>query len=178
MTEHDIIRGCKQGTSLYQRALVERYSPMLFTVARRYGRDRHAAEDILQDALLKVFRAIPKYEQTGSFEAWMRRIVVTTALQSLDKSWHKREAGDLDYAEEPVVPPDIDARLGAEELLQLIAKLPEGFRQIFNLHIIEQYPHTEIAVMLGITESTSRSQLTRARRLLQSMIAEWEKIKI
>ncbi len=178
MTEHEIIKGCKQGTSLYQRLLVERYSPMLFTVARRYGRDRHAAEDILQDALMKIFRAIPKYESKGSFEAWMRRIVVTTALQSLDKNWHQREIGDLDYLAEPAAPPDIDARLGAEELLNLIAKLPEGFRQIFNLHIIEQYPHTEIALMLGITESTSRSQLTRARRLLQSMIAEREKIKI
>ncbi|MDZ4681735.1 MAG: RNA polymerase sigma factor [Saprospiraceae bacterium] len=178
MTEHEIIRGCKQGVTLYQRTLVERYSPMLFTVARRYGRDRHAAEDVLQDALMKIFRAIPKYEPTGSFEAWMRRIVVTTALQALDKSWHQRESGNLDYAEEPVAPPDIYARMGAEELLQLIAKLPDGFRQIFNLHIIEQYPHTEIAVLLGITESTSRSQLTRARCLLQSMIAEREKVKI
>lgn len=151
---------------------------MLFTVARRYGRDRHAAEDVLQDALLKIFRAIPKYEPTGSFEAWMRRIVVTTALQSLDKSWSQREVGNIEFAAEPAEPPDIFARLGAEELLHLIAKLPEGFRQIFNLHIIEQYPHTEIATMLGITESTSRSQLTRARRLLQSMIAEREKIKV
>ncbi len=151
---------------------------MLFTVARRYGKDRHAAEDILQDALIKIFRAIPKYEPTGSFEAWMRRIVVTTALQSLDKNWRKEEAGNLDFVEEPTTQPEIYARLGAEELLQLLARLPEGFRQIFNLHIIEQYPHTEIAVMLGITESTSRSQLTRARRLLQNMIAEREKIKI
>jgi len=151
---------------------------MLFTVARRYGRDRHAAEDVLQDALLKIFRAIPKYEQTGSFEAWMRRIVVTTALQALDKNWIQRENGNMDFIVEPVAPPDVYSQLGAEELLQLIARLPEGFRQIFNLHIIEQYPHTEIAVMLGITESTSRSQLTRARRLLQSMIAEREKIKI
>lgn len=178
MTEHEIIRGCKQGVSHCQRALVERYSPMLFTVARRYGRDRHAAEDVLQEALMKIFRAIPKYEPTGSFEAWMRRIVVTTSLQSLDKNWRQRESGNLDFAEEPAAPPDIFSQLGAEELLQLIARLPEGFRQIFNLHIIEQYPHTEIAVLLGITESTSRSQLTRARRLLQSMIAEREKIKI
>lgn len=151
---------------------------MLLTVARRYASRHQAAEDILQEALLKVFRAIPGYEPSGSFEAWMRRIVVTTALHALDKSWQRRENGDLDNAEEPYLMPDVYARLGAEELLALIAKLPEGFRQIFNLHVIEQYPHTEIAVMLGITESTSRSQLTRARRLLQTMIAEREKIKL
>lgn len=178
MTEHDIIRGCKQGVPFYQRALVERYSPMLMTVARRYARSRPGAEDTLQEALLKIFRAIPKYEPFGSFEAWMRRIVVTTALQALDKNWQQRENGDLDAIEEPFLMPDVYAQLGAEELLLLIAKLPEGFRQIFNLHVIEQYPHTEIALMLGITESTSRSQLTRAKRLLQTMIANREKIKI
>ncbi|MBK8702796.1 MAG: RNA polymerase sigma factor [Saprospiraceae bacterium] len=177
MTESDIIKGCKKGVPLYQRALVERYSPMLMTVARRYVPGYHAAEDILQEALLKIFRAIPNYAPTGSFEAWMRRIVVTTALHALDKSWYRRENGDLDSVEEPFFMPDVYARLGAEELLALIAKLPEGFRQIFNLNVIEQYPHTEIAVMLGITESTSRSQLTRARKLLQTMIADREKIK-
>jgi len=151
---------------------------MLLTVARRYARDRHAAADVLQDALLKIFRAIPKYEPTGSFEAWMRRIVVTTALQALEKNWNQYETGDLENTTAPITMPDAYAALGAEELLNLIAKLPEGFRQIFNLHVMEQYPHTEIAVMLGITESTSRSQLARARRLLQAMIVNREKVKI
>lgn len=178
MTEHEIIRGCQQEVPLYQRVLVERYSPMLLTVARRYASNRQAAEDVLQEALLKIFRAIPKYKPIGSFEAWMRRIVVTTALQSLDKSWQKRENGAIDQIEEPYLMPEVYAQLGAEELMALIAKLPEGFRQIFNLHIIEQYPHTEIAIMLGITESTSRSQLTRAKRLLQTMIAQREKINV
>ncbi len=178
MTERNIIKGCKQGIPLYQRELVERYAPMLLTVARRYVSNRQTAEDILQEALLKIFRAIPQYEPSGSFEAWMRRIVVTTALHALDKSWYRRENGRLEAAEEPFLMPDVYAQLGAEELLALIAKLPEGFRQIFNLHVIEQYPHTEIALMLGISESTSRSQLTRARKLLQTMIADREKINI
>ncbi len=135
-------------------------------------RRRYPAGGIAQD-----IQGYPNYAPTGSFEAWMRRIVVTTALHALDKSWYRRENGDLDSVEEPFFMPDVYARLGAEELLALIAKLPEGFRQIFNLNVIEQYPHTEIAVMLGITESTSRSQLTRARKLLQTMIADREKIK-
>ena len=151
---------------------------MLMTVARRYSSNRHVAEDVLQEALIRIFKAIPQYQPYGSFEAWMRRIVVTTALQSLDKSWHRNENGIPEQAEEPYMMPEVYAQLGAEELLALIAKLPEGFRQIFNLYVIEQYPHTEIAIMLGITESTSRSQLTRAKRLLQNMIAQREKINV
>lgn len=178
MTEFELIRGCKQGVSICQRTLVERYSPMLLTVARRYVRDRATADDILQEALLKIFRGIHLYEARGSFEAWMRRIVVTTALQSLEKNWNKREVGDLETIEDPIIMPEVYCQMGAEELLGLISKLPEGFRQIFNLSVMEQYSHAEIASLLGITESTSRSQLTRARRLLQTMIAQREKIKI
>lgn len=109
----------------------------------------------------------------------MRRIVVTTALQAMNKTRLYRENGTLeDLQDIPFVMPDVYAQLGAEELLRLIARLPEGFRQIFNLSVVEQYSHSEIAALLGISESTSRSQLTRARRLLQSMIAQQEKIQI
>ncbi len=178
LKEQDIIEGCRQGKPFCQRALVERYAPMLLTVARRYARDRMAAQDILQEALIKIFRAIGQYQAKGSFEAWMRRIVVTTALQSLEKNWLHRETGDLETADEPLDMPEVYAQLDAEALLGLIARLPDGFRQVFNLHVMEEYPHAEIAVMLGITESTSRSQLVRARRLLQTMIAQLEKVRI
>lgn len=177
MTERDIIQGCQQGVPVYQRALVDRYAPVLFTVAKRYARDEAMAQDILQEALIKIFRALPDYEATGSFEGWMRRILVNTALHAMGKNWMRHENGDLSHTGEPAAFPEIYAQLGAEELLRLIAQLPEGFRQIFNLHVIEQYPHTEIARMLGISESTSRSQLVRARRLLQSMIVKREQVK-
>ncbi|MBX2927079.1 MAG: RNA polymerase sigma factor [Saprospiraceae bacterium] len=178
MTEHDLIQGCLRGDARCQRALVDRYVPVLLTAARRYAGDHSAAEDILQEALIKIFRALPRYRATGSFEGWMRRIVANTALNALDKSRLRLNNGCLSLVDDPEIPPEAYVHLGTEELLALIARLPEGFRQIFNLYVMEQYPHTEIAAMLGISESTSRSQLMRARRLLQNMIAQREKIRI
>ncbi|HMQ60052.1 MAG TPA: sigma-70 family RNA polymerase sigma factor [Flavilitoribacter sp.] len=178
MTEQDIITGCQEGVPRCQRELVDRYAPMLLTVARRYARDQATAQDILQDALLRIFQAIPRYQPFGSFEAWMRRIVATSALQYLNKKWMRKEFNNLDNNDEPLEMPDIYGRLGAEDLLELIARLPEGYRQVFNLSVMEQYTHAEIAGMLGISESSSRSQLVRARRQLQTMIANREKIRI
>jgi RNA polymerase sigma-70 factor (ECF subfamily) len=178
LTERTIIKGCQDREPRYQKELVYRYSPMLMTVARRYVRDEASAKDVLQDALIRIFGAIDRYKPIGSFEAWMRRIVITTALQALDKSWYRRELPGLEEENDQIVIPEVYARLGAEELMKLIADLPDGFRQIFNLNVVEGYRHTEIAEMLGITESTSRSQLTRARKLLQKQILQREKLKI
>lgn len=178
MTERTIIKGCQNRESPYQRELVNRYSPMLMTVARRYVRDEASAKDVLQDALIRIFGAIDRYKPTGSFEAWMRRIVITTSLQALDRSWYRRELPGLESTMDLQVAPEVYAHFGAEELLKLISGLPDGFRQIFNMYIIEGYRHAEIAAMLGITESTSRSQLTRARKLLQQQILQREKLRI
>lgn len=173
-----MIEGCKREQPRYQRELVERYAPMLLTVARRYACDRHAAQDVLQEALIKIFRALPRYKATGSFEAWLRRIVITTALHALDKRWVRHEKGDLEQVAAPAVSPAVYSHLGTEELLSLIAKLPDGFRQVFNLSVMEQYPHDEIGRLLGISASSSRSQLHRARQLLQRMIHQKEKIRL
>lgn len=151
---------------------------MLFTVARRYAGDLHAAEDILQEAFIKIFSALPRYESRGSLEGWMRRIVVNTALSYIDRSCLRYEMSVCTTETDCGMPPDVYARLGTEELLQLVSSLPEGFRQIFNLYVLEQYSHAEIAALLGIAESTSRSQLMRAKHILRSMIAENEKIRV
>ncbi len=117
-----------------------------------------------------IFRYIPDYKATGSFVAWMKRIVATTALQHLRKSPYKLEELGLEQVPEDFVSPTIYSQLAAEDLLNLIDQLPEGFRTIFNLNAIEGYSHKEIGVLLNITESTSRSQLARARKLLQRKI--------
>ncbi len=143
------------------------------TVSRRYSRDNETAKDNLQEAFIKIFRYIGKYKPTGSFTAWMRRIVINTSLQSLDKSCFKREISGLDELQnQPSTPPEAYSHLGAEELLDLIQQLPNGFRQVFNLNILEGYNHREISELLGITESTSRSQLLRARNYLKKMLAK------
>ena len=173
MTESEIIRGCQKGRAKYQKALVLRYSPLLMTVARRYCRDDHAAKDVLQEAFIRVFRAIDRYEQTGSFTAWMRRINV--ALQTKDKASYRREQSGLEQIAHPMVSPQAITDLNAEDLIALIQRLPDGFRDVFNLYIVEGYSHDEIAELLHIAPGTSRSQLTRARQKLQAMILEREK---
>ncbi|PSR11761.1 MAG: RNA polymerase subunit sigma-24 [Bacteroidetes bacterium] len=175
MTESEIIRGCQRGKAKYQKELVLRYSPQLMTVARRYCRDDHAARDVLQEAFIKVFRAIDRYEPTGAFPAWLRRIVINAALQTKDKASYQREQTNLDAVAHPLVAPNVLSQMGAEELIALIQQLPDGFRDVFNLYVLEGYSHDEIADMLGIAPGTSRSQLVRARQKLQAMILQREK---
>lgn len=176
MTENDIIRGCKKGRAKYQKALVLRYSPQLMTVARRYCRDDHAAKDVLQDAFIRIFKGIKGYQAAGSFTAWMRRIVINVALYNKGKSSYKNEQGNLDQITHPLISPQAISNLNTEDLIALVQQLPEGFREVFNLYIIEGYAHDEIAEILNIAPSTSRSQLARARQKLQAMILEREKI--
>lgn len=178
MTEQAIIRGCQKQKARYQKELVTRYSAMLMTVSRRYARDEAFAQDILQEALIKILNGIPKYKAIGSFEAWMRRIVITTALQQLDKACFRREISGLESIQEASILPDVYAQLGAEELMDLIRTLPDGYREIFNLNVIEGYTHKEISELLNISESTSRSQLTRAKKWLQNALIQREKIKL
>lgn len=179
MTETEIIIGCQKGKALYQKELVERYSPMLMTVCRRYARDQESAKDVLQESMIKIFRHIHKYKPTGSFKAWMRRICINTALQSFDKLCFKREISGLDeLIVQPSAMPDVYSYLGAEELMLIIDQLPEGFKQVFNLSVIEGLNHREIGQLLNITESTSRSQLVRARNYLKKMLVKRDRIRV
>lgn len=140
-------------------------------VCLRYVNDRETARDLLQEGFIKVFTSIDSYSGNGSFEGWMRKIFVNSALEYLRKSDVMREATDLEHTAE-LITPDNSAisQLSAAELMDLIQELPAGFRMVFNLFAIEGYSHREISEMLGITESTSRSQFTRAKQLLQRRI--------
>lgn len=143
------------------------------SVCLRYADNREMAEDFLQDGFIKVFSSIRSYSYEGSFEGWMRRIFVNTALEALRKNDLLRNGVELD-ALEPQQEADYSAveKISADELMELIAQLPPGFRTVFNMFAIEGYSHREIAETLNINESTSRSQYTRAKRLLQKWIKE------
>jgi len=177
-TEQNIIEGCKKQEPEFQKELVLRYSGLLMTVSRRYSHDPESAKDVLQEALIKILRSIPKYTEQGSFEAWMKRITINTALKYFDKGNFKNEVFVLEDLNDENVVPDIYSQLGSEELMALIDNLPNGFREVFNLFAIEGYSHKEIGELLDITESTSRSQLTRARSLLKKQLTIHEKIRI
>jgi RNA polymerase sigma-70 factor (ECF subfamily) len=174
MTEKQLIESCRKGNRLAQQELYQKYSGKMMGVCLRYLGDRETARDVLQDGFVRVFSSLNGYSGIGSFEGWIRRIIVNTALEHLRKNDILKEAADIDCAS-GIVNEDcaVMTRLSAEEILKLVAELPTGFRTVFNLFSIEGYSHKEIGEMLGITESTSRSQLTRAKAILQRKIKEY-----
>lgn len=172
MTEKELIQGCIREDRECQLELFNLYAGKMLTVTRRYARHHLEAEDLLQDAFIKVFNNLDRFEGKGSFEGWIRRIVVNTALKNYNRSSFKKEnIGLPEYHDTPVNPEAI-SNLGEEELLKEIAALPDGYRIVFNLYVIEGYSHKEIAEELGIGESTSRSQLVKARKMLQERLAD------
>ena len=171
ITENELVSRCQKGDERGFKLLVDRYGPKLMAIAFRYSADRFTAEDILQEALIKVFRKIPDYTGKGSFEGWLKRIVVTTALNHYKKTQSRRESfqrEELVYEDEGQVS-TLD-QLSADELMKEISSLPEGYRMVFNLFIVEGYDHREIAGMLGISEGTSRSQLAKAKKKLATRL--------
>jgi RNA polymerase sigma factor (sigma-70 family) len=133
------------------------------------------AEDILQDSFVKIFRNLPQFKFEGSFEGWMRRIVVNTALKHCQKKKVKFDEIKPDITQSGSMEPHAYQHLGENDLLRLIQNLPEGYKVVFNLHVIEGYSHEEIAALLNIKDSTSRSQLVKARRFLQNEIIKLQK---
>ena len=171
LSEKQLIADCQRGIKSSQYELVRRYSAMLMTVCRRYASDEAMAKDILQESLIRIFAQIDKYREMGSFEAWMRKIAVRSALNWLDRRYVKREAFRVELDAQEAVEPLIIDHLETEEILKLVQQLPLGFRTVFNLYVMEGYSHKEIAELLDISESASRSQLSRARKLLQKKMS-------
>ena len=173
MTEKELIDNCRKNNPRAQRALYDLYARKMMAMYMRYGRDYDTAQDLMQEGFIKVFTAIDSYTGNGSFEGWVRKIFINTALEYLRRNDILRETVDIDD-NEPLQ--EIDAstveQMSADELMELIAELPAGFRTVFNLFVVEGYNHKEIGTMLGITESTSRSQLTRAKKWLQKRLNE------
>ena len=149
----------------------------MFPLCIRYVSDRDLAEDVLQDGFVTLFTRLQDYKGEGSFEGWARRIFVTTALMSLRKKDALKMSEDLDSARK--MKADIPSQgqdIGYKELMKLVMELPPGFRTVFNMYAIEGYSHKEIGDMLGISETTSRTQLSRARIWLQNKIKERENV--
>ncbi len=176
MNEQQLIEGCKKGDRKAQKTLYEQHSPRMMGVCLRYVSDRETARDLLQDGFVKVFTGMDSYSGIGSFEGWMRKIFVNCALEYLRKGDVLRDAAALDYtAELAQSDHTVVSEMSAVELMKLVQELPDGFRLVFNLFAIEGYSHKEISEMLHITESTSRSQYTRAKQLLQRRINDLER---
>lgn len=178
MTEHELIKGCIQQNAGCQRQLFEMYAGKMLSVCIRYAIDSAEAEDMLQEAFIRVFKYIHQFKFEGSFEGWMRRIVVNSALKALQKKKISFQEIKEHADTSPRMEPYVYSNLGQEDLLKLINALPEGYRLVFNLNVIEGYSHDEIAELLNIQASTSRSQLVKARKMLQNQIEQLQKIAV
>lgn len=178
LTEKEIIDGCKAGKSNAQKALFLKYGPTMLTVCRRYARHQMEAEDFVQEGFIKVFRYIDKFKEESALATWIRRIMINNALKHVAKSSFKKESIGIAENYDESFDAGIYAKLSAEEILQLIEDLPPGYKVVFNLYAIEGYAHKEIAEMLDIGESTSRSQLLKARRMLQEKFVQLQKIAV
>ena len=172
--EKRIIEGCIKNDKRWQKVLYDNYASVLLGVAIRYAYSRDDAEDILQDAFCKIYSNIAQFKGTGSFEGWLKRIVVNTALTHYkrnEKHYHNIDVAD--FAD--VIPSSnqiAETEFQMSELLKIINGLPKGYRMVFNMYAIEGYKHKEIAEILGIDENTSKSQFSRARRIVKEKLAK------
>ena len=171
MKEAEIIQLCKKGDPKGFRKLVDSYAPQLMAVCQRYISDEFTAKDVLQESFIRIFKNIGKYQEKGSFEAWLRRIVITSALMEIRKQKRDPFKSNLGMEQSQLLDQhaEVDLSLNESDILAMIHELPEHYRVIFNLYVIEGYNHKEIAALLDIGESTSRTKLTRARVKMQEI---------
>jgi len=173
-TEAQLIAALKRGESRAHKVVYERFAPKMLVVCTRYCANRDDAEEVMLDGFMRVFEKIGQFREDGSFEGWIRRVMVTESLMFLRKSKQWRQEIPI---EDVTVEPDYvwaDTAVNENDLLRMVNQLPDGYRTVFNLYAIEGYAHAEIAEMLGISEGTSKSQLSRARTLLQTNLKKLE----
>ncbi len=173
--ETELVEGCRRHEHTAQQALYNQMSGKMFALCCRYVKDRMEAEDVLVTSFTKVFEHIGQFKGQGSFEGWVRRIVVNESLSYLRKNKSMYLETALEAADREPDLSNLSSHLEAEDLLKLIAELPAGYRIVFNMNTIDGYSHKEIAEHLGISENTSKSQLSRARSYLQARLVEIEK---
>ena len=171
MDEESLIAECIKGNQMAQKALFDSFSPKFFALCLRYMNSSYDAEDVLQEGMVKIFTKLPEYKGKGSFEGWMRRIIVNTCLDQIRKNQKLKLDVSIDKEEYKLsMNANILENMSANELIEEIKKMPPGYRVVFNMFAIEGYSHQEIAEKLGVKESTSKSQYLRARAYLKERI--------
>jgi RNA polymerase sigma factor (sigma-70 family) len=168
----EILEGCIKGESSAQRKLFDSYSRLLLGVCKRYTTNIEEAEDVMQEGFVKIFLNIKEFKGDGSIVAWMRRIMINTAITHYHKMKKHRYHDDLDEVKETKFDNCMwdEAEFTRDELYKVIQRMPEGYRMVFNLYAVEGYKHREIGEIMGIDENTSKSQYSRARRWLQERL--------
>lgn len=170
ITESDLILGCINGDRRMQQELYDRFSPRMYAVCLRYALNAEEAQDILQEGFIKIFKKLDTFRSEGSFEGWVRRIFVNTAIEHFRR---RKYLTPVTEKEENTIEGDYTSvldELAEKDIIALIQELSPGYRTVFNMYVVEGYTHKEIADMLGISEGTSKSQLSRAKVILQEMV--------
>ncbi len=173
MIEETMLNGCLENNAAAQEALYNHYSPKMLGVCYRFAKNREDAEDMLQEGFIKVFSQIHQYRNEGALEGWIRRIVVHTCINILKKNKKFSDSVDINYANGiGIREENIPSIMQAKQVVEFIRILPVGYRTVLNLYAIEGYSHKEIGSMLDIEESTSRSQYTRAKAMLEDILVK------
>jgi len=171
--QRSLIDACISGNRSSQEVLYKTFSPRMFAICLRYADNYQSAEDILQEGFIKVFNNLDKFRSDGSFEGWMKRIFVNTSIEHYRKSQQGHRYVDIDECYNlKLGGEDALGKIARQDMLSMVQKLPSGYRTVFNLYAIEGFTHREIAKKLTISEGTSKSQLARARAMLQKMIKQ------
>jgi RNA polymerase sigma-70 factor (ECF subfamily) len=169
--EEQILIGCKKGKKQAQYQFYELFKKLVFSVAMRYAKDVPEAQDIMQDSFVNLYRDLYQYEPTGALGGWVRRVTVNTALMHLRKK--RMLFSDVEIhtlAEHRQGQDDILSNIGAKEIMKMVQELPDGYRVVFNLYVVEGFTHKEIGEQLKISENTSKSQLSRAKKMLRGVL--------
>ncbi len=172
----ELIAGCLKNNRDAQKGLYDVMSPKVFAICLRYADSYHTAEDLLQEGFIKVYKYIKNFRGDGSFEGWVKRIFVNTAIEHYRKKARMYPIVNLENVDYELKVEQIADTLELQDLQKLISRLSPGYKTVFNLYVVEGYSHREIGELLSISEGTSKSQLARARYLLQKMIIEADKI--
>tara|TARA_B100000809_G_scaffold131230_2_gene129035 strand:- start:15659 stop:16204 length:546 start_codon:yes stop_codon:yes gene_type:complete len=179
INEEQLVNKCLEKDALAQKQLFEYYSRRMMGVCLRYSKDTEEAQDVLQMGFIKVFEKLEMYNQKGSLDGWIRKIIVNTALDNIRKNKKLQNNVDIDKVDYQLTNHNETAleAMSAQDLLKVIQAMPTGFRTVFNMYVIEGYSHKEIAEELNITVSTSKSQFSRARAYLQKILIKEEIVK-
>jgi RNA polymerase sigma factor (sigma-70 family) len=172
-SESDLIEGCIHGDRKMQYELYERFAPKMYGVCLRYAANAEEAEDILQEGFIKVFKKIDSFRKEGSFEGWIRRIFVNTAIEQFRKKTYLQTITEQEESTIEGKYISVLDNLAEKDIIKLIQQLSPGYRTVFNMYVIEGYTHKQISDALNISEGTSKSQLSRAKLILQDLVKKY-----
>lgn len=172
LTEVEMIKGCIDGNRICQRELYDRFASKMLGVCMRYAKDRAEAEDMLQEGFIKVFKNIANFRDEGSFEGWIRKIMIFTAINLFNQRKRKFKESLDNELYDIAIDDQVIEKIAAKEIVALVQQMPEGYRTIFNLYAVEGYTHREIGEMMNIAEGTSKSQYSRAKQYMQQALTK------